>query len=366
MHVSNSRPGRSPQRPSSVVKSPLRLLLYAAVPDEQMLSQGFYAAEAEGLRAHPEVASVAATNRLRNVATETYDGLITYFYSHSAAATLIARLRGRRAVATGGGEQLFANLAASRWRYRLRLLAFHLTTMAASRLLATSTTDLTQMRKLALFGQNKIALSYHGAPAVDASLEKGGSFQLASPDARASRPPASLITICGLDTEQNVRRKGVLEAVDLLARFREYIPAASLTIIGRTTRQDMVEERARLGGVADGVRFAGYVSEEQKLALLDTHRFYIQLSEYEGFGIGALEALARGCHIIHSGAGGLRDTVASYGTVLRPEEVGSADIPALIAAAEGSSADLNAHLVQFTTRARADSIIAALREMPSR
>ena len=98
-----------------------KLLIYAAVPDTRMLAQGFYAAEAEGLLGHPEVTAVQLTNRLSEVARADYDGLISFFYSHSAAAALIARLRGRPVVVTGGGEQIFPELAGSRPRYIARI-----------------------------------------------------------------------------------------------------------------------------------------------------------------------------------------------------------------------------------------------------
>ena len=328
-----------------------KLLIYAAVPDTRMLAQGFYAAEAEGLLGHPEVTAVQLTNRLSEVARADYDGLISFFYSHSAAAALIARLRGRPVVVTGGGEQIFPELAGSRPRYIARIGAFRATALLASRILATSTSDLDRMRKVAWFGRSRIELSFHGARAAD---------RLGEAEPFASRAPGSFVTICGLDTPLNVRRKGIPEAVRLLARASAQCPSARLTIIGRTTCRAMVEEQARELGVADRVSFAGYVDEDTKLALLRASRYYVQLSIYEGFGIGALEALSQGCQIIHSGAGGLADTVNGFGVILPNDQIDDFSLDDLPAYAGGTDERLVGHLAAFRPETRAHTIMRAL------
>lgn len=328
----------------------LDILLFAAVPDASMLEQGFYAAEAEGLRAHPAVGSVHVSNRIADVRKARYDGLVSYFYSHSALTAGIARLRGKPVVVTGGGEQVFRGTMSSGINYALRLAAFQLTTVLANRILATSTTDMARMQAIGMVGRRKIELSYHGAPAADhfapANLDNPRRF-------------GALVTICGMDTEQNLRRKGVFEALALLARFVAVCPDATLTIIGRTTCQSLVEERARELGLLSHVRFAGYVTEDRKLGLLRESRFYVQLSEYEGFGIGALEAMAEGCHVIHTGVGGLVDTVGEFGTVLSRDGIEHFD-PRLLPEYRPDPRKLAAHLRQFGVRRRADAILAAL------
>lgn len=328
-----------------------RVLIYAAVPDERMLEQGFYAAEAEGLRADPDIAEVRVTNRLATVARGDYDGLVSFFYSHSALATLLARLRGRPSVVTGGGEQLFPELAGSRLRYLVRAAAFQATALFASRILATSTSDLARMQEIVRFGRARLMLSYHGAPAVE-HVEGIGDI--------TERPAGSFITICGLDTPLNVRRKGIPEALELVARVSVECPSAALTIIGRTTCRAMVEDQARSLGLGDRVRFAGYVDEDEKLALLHTHRYYLQLSVYEGFGIGALEALSQGCQIIHSGAGGLADTVADFGVVVTRDAIGDFSLAALPPYAGLRDPRLVRHLERFRPATRAAAIRQAL------
>jgi alpha-1,3-mannosyltransferase len=55
-----------------------------------------------------------------------------------------------------------------------------------------------------------------------------------------------------------------------------------------------LEERARLAGVAERVRFHGAVDDARLLELLADADAYVSASEYEGFGLGAVEAMAAG------------------------------------------------------------------------
>lgn len=329
---------------------PLDLLLYAAVPQRAMLDQGFYAAEVEGLRADPRVRSVITTNRLDDVRKAQVDGIISYFYSHSAAVGAIARMRGIPVIATGGCEQLLRDSTTPAHIYLARIVAFHACTAGMDRILATSTEDFERMRQVAWIGRDRIQLSFHGVAAVE---------HVAVEHFDRPRAPASLVTIAGLDSELNVRRKGVLEAVDLLAHFHTHDSSASLTIIGRDTCRAMVEERAVERGVSGQVHITGYVTEQEKLDLLRKSKFYVQLSEYEGFGIGALEALTQGCRVIHTDMGGLRDTIGEYGIVLPRESVPKFD-PSQIKESSLNFPSMENHFKKFSVKKRADTIIKAL------
>lgn len=46
-----------------------------------------------------------------------------------------------------------------------------------------------------------------------------------------------------------------------------------------------------------------------KISILKSSQYYFQLSQYEGFGLAALEALCAGNIIIHSGKGGLSNPI---------------------------------------------------------
>lgn len=326
------------------------LLLYAATSEPKMLQQGFYAAEVQGLCRELGVADMQVTNRLADIWLKDFDGLVCYFYSYTAVAAAIARIRGKRVIATGGAEQLFRSMAPNYWVYVIRLVFFWLSLLFANKVLATSSTDFQRMCKLAWFRKSAIMLSFHGADAVD----RINQTNFATP-----RPTGSMVTICGMDTLENIRRKGLLRAIDMLAQMKLRIPEARLTVIGRTTCAEVVRNYAEKRGCADALDLVGYVSEEEKIGLLKAARFYIQLSDYEGFGIGALEALAMGCQVVHSNVGGLRDTIAGYGIVVPLD--GTIEIDPANSFDIGDWTAFEQHMGQFTVSRRANTILKALR-----
>lgn len=326
-----------------------RLLLYAAVPDPAMLKQGFYAAEVSGLLQQPSVVEVRVTNRLGDIWRMPFDGLVCYFYSYSAMAALLSRMRGKPVVATGGAEQIFRSMAPSITTFLARIVLFGFTLLFVNSILATSSTDYRRMRMIGWFRRSAIRLSFHGADAVD--RVDAANFAL-------QRPPGSMVTICGMDTAENIRRKGLLRAIDLLARVRERHPDARLVVIGRTTCARIAREHAARLSCGDAVDFVGYVTEAEKVRLLQASRFYVQLSEYEGFGIGALEALAMGCRVVHSNVGGLRDSVAEYGLVLPLN--GAAEFDTMAPYEIGDWSEFERHMAQFSVDRRANAILNAL------
>lgn len=326
-----------------------RLLLYAATPERSMLQQGFYAAEVEGLCREAVVTDMQVTNRIADIWLKDFDGLVCYFYSHTAFAAAVARVRGKRVIATGGAEQLFRSMAPNSGIYLIRLIFFWLSLLFVNKILATSSADYRRMRNLAWFRKSAIMLSFHGVDAVG-RIDKAN---FATP-----RVDGSMVTICGMDTILNIKRKGLLRAINLLAHMKSRIPEARLTVIGRTTCAEIARDHAEQLGCAGALDFVGYVSEEEKISLLKTARFYIQLSDYEGFGIGALEALAMGCQVVHSNVGGLRDTIAGYGIIVPLEARMVLDPAAPYKIPDWKV--FERHMSQFTVSRRANCILQSL------
>ena len=76
---------------------------------------------------------------------------------------------------------------------------------------------------------------------------------------------------------------------------------------------DLQALAARLG---DRVRFLGFVSEEDKLALYRHAELFAYPSLYEGFGLNPLEALACGCPVVSSDASCLPEIVGDAGLLV--------------------------------------------------
>ena len=97
-----------------------------------------------------------------------------------------------------------------------------------------------------------------------------------------------------------------------------------------------LHELVGLLGVADRVRFLGYVSEDEKLDLMRRAWVHVLTSPKEGWGITNLEAGACGTPTVASDAPGLRESVVHGETgLLVPHE----DETALVNALEGLIAD---------------------------
>lgn len=105
------------------------------------------------------------------------------------------------------------------------------------------------------------------------------------------------------------RYKGVGYAIRALAVARAAQPDLRLAIAGTGDHRPELEALARSQGVEDAVAFRGFVTEEEKLALLRTAVANIFPSPKEGWGITVIEAAACGTPSLASDSPGLRDSV---------------------------------------------------------
>lgn len=103
--------------------------------------------------------------------------------------------------------------------------------------------------------------------------------------------------------------KSVDHVVQAFAKVRQQMPDASLTIIGRGDFQPELERVAKELGVDDATHFTGFVSEEEKLRLLQELWVVVNPSMKEGWGIVNVEANACGTPAIAADSPGLRDSV---------------------------------------------------------
>ncbi|MFW6150968.1 MAG: glycosyltransferase family 4 protein [Chloroflexota bacterium] len=88
------------------------------------------------------------------------------------------------------------------------------------------------------------------------------------------------------------KRVGLL--VDMIALVRERIPDVRLHLVGDGPKGKEVAERVVQRGVEDNVVMHGFLPEEEKVDLLSSCAVYVSQSEFEGFGIPLVEAMASG------------------------------------------------------------------------
>lgn len=97
---------------------------------------------------------------------------------------------------------------------------------------------------------------------------------------------------------------------------RSDIPDARCVIVGDGDDKPRLEQIAASLGVSDAVTFAGFVSEEEKVRLLNQMHVAINTSAKEGWGLTVIEANACGTPTVSSDVQGLRDAVVDGETGL--------------------------------------------------
>ncbi|GAB4092721.1 N-acetyl-alpha-D-glucosaminyl L-malate synthase BshA [Flaviaesturariibacter terrae] len=96
--------------------------------------------------------------------------------------------------------------------------------------------------------------------------------------------------------------KRVQDVVRIFANVIKEIPA-KLLFVGDGPERATAEDLSRQLGVCDEIRFVG--KQEQMEDILAIADLFLLTSEYESFGLAALEAMAAGVPVISTNAGGL-------------------------------------------------------------
>jgi len=161
-------------------------------------------------------------------------------------------------------------------------------------------------------------------------------FKVASPkyipvgvDTRIYRPDGSaredlILTVAWLQAG-NAERKGVpdaIRAVDLLRRRR---PGVRLVVAGeKASGYPKLRQLVDRLGAGDAVIFLGAIPREEKIALMQRCKVYIQPSQFEGFGVAILEAMSCGSAVLTRPVGAVPEVVGDAGLF-----VGEAGVEAL-------------------------------------
>jgi N-acetyl-alpha-D-glucosaminyl L-malate synthase BshA len=96
--------------------------------------------------------------------------------------------------------------------------------------------------------------------------------------------------------------KRVDDVIRIFERVNREVPS-KLMLVGDGPERHMAEELSRELGICDDVRFVG--KQEQMEEILVISDLFLLTSEYESFGLAALEAMAARVPVISSNAGGL-------------------------------------------------------------
>lgn len=116
------------------------------------------------------------------------------------------------------------------------------------------------------------------------------------------------------------RAKRADHAIKAFEMVKEVMPDAKLWIVGDGYLRNDLEKSA-----CDGVKFFGYVPEEEKKKLLSRAWALVNPSVREGWGINVIEANAYGTPCIAYDVPGLRDSISDGETGILVGENGSVD-----------------------------------------
>jgi N-acetyl-alpha-D-glucosaminyl L-malate synthase BshA len=98
--------------------------------------------------------------------------------------------------------------------------------------------------------------------------------------------------------------KRVQDVVKVFAEVHKHIPS-KLLFVGDGPERQAAEDLSRTLGVSDSTRFVG--KQEQMEDILAIADLFLLPSEYESFGLAALEAMAAGMPVVSTNAGGLKE-----------------------------------------------------------
>jgi len=231
-----------------------------------------------------------------------YDIAFIYFYRYGLFSAIIAKLFRKKVLFTGGIDNLDKEYAGNK-KYNIQKIFFQLCLFFSDKNIIVSNSDL---RNIKLFkpnlSLNNFPLSFH---VIDFDSYKCSDVL---------NKEKILTTIAWMLGEDNVIRKGVDKSLYLFKKLHELDSEYRMIIVGPQGKGTYLVRKIIKDENLDGlVTLTGAISEKEKIKILKRSSIYSQLSCYEGFGIAAIEALASGNVVVHSGKGGLKDGIGSYG-----------------------------------------------------
>jgi glycosyltransferase involved in cell wall biosynthesis len=143
--------------------------------------------------------------------------------------------------------------------------------------------------------------------------------------------PLRIISVARL-----IERKGQQHLIAAVRRLRDAGHAVELELVGTGDAEGELRALAARLGVADDVRFAGYVPREQIAARYAAAHLFALASFNEGMSVATLESMAAGLPAVVTRTGGARELVAEG---VSGRIVAWADVDALCAAIAPFAAD---------------------------
>lgn len=114
------------------------------------------------------------------------------------------------------------------------------------------------------------------------------------------------------------RRKRVDRLLDAFARVQAVVPEVALDIGGTGPLHDELLARSRALGLRN-VTFRGFVAQDQLADFYRSLDVFVLPSDYEGFGLTVLEAMACGVPVVTTRVSSLPEVVGDSGLLCEPD-----------------------------------------------
>ncbi len=110
--------------------------------------------------------------------------------------------------------------------------------------------------------------------------------------------------------------KGPTDACNILEKLLPTFPNIKLVLVGEGPFRSKLEQIIIGRGLQNRVHLTGFISEREKIDLLQRAAIHLQSSYKEGWGLSVIEANACGCPVVANDTTGLRDSVRNGETGL--------------------------------------------------
>ena len=285
------------------------ILFYSSVKDfNSFTTSGFYV---QDIKALEDIGySVRVTNKYYHfLLFWQYDISFLYFYKKSVIPALISRFFRKKIFFTGGIDQLNLTVT-NKYYFIVQKILFKICYILSSKCNIVSTSDLNNtlelLKQKPTLNNYKLSFFPH---CIQLKVENASLIQ---------KKNNSLSTICWMGTIENVKRKGVDRCIYFLNELIKYDSSFRLVIIGSIGSgtyylKNIISDL----NLQDFIFFTGEISDKSKVDYLISSKYYLQFSIYEGFGLAVIEAMLCNCLIVHSNAGGLKDTIGENGLIFQ-------------------------------------------------
>jgi glycosyltransferase involved in cell wall biosynthesis len=114
-------------------------------------------------------------------------------------------------------------------------------------------------------------------------------------------------------------------AIDILCELRKVYSNAILTMVGadRDGTMEECKQLAQKKGVAEHIKFTGFLPKEEWIKLAESHDIFINTTSVDNSPVSVVEAMALGMIIISTNVGGIPYLISNNinGIMLEPDNV---------------------------------------------